>query len=405
MKSDTSSCIFVAGCGEELVGTPVLEGAFSWSFVGNMITSRFCKTSQEKAVMILWQLLLIVFLGGSLQQGIRAEEYKDLPTVLNEIREFRATHGYPPTLADYRSYLGMIDIKSFNAHTAPTILHEVLKQQSPHFSLSDISKIIRAKQESLRDYIVQYDVDIESRKDETRQVYGTTVPPSMVSKFATKKNRFFLDRQHVGEERRDRWTYNGEVIIHIPTMSDAANQGGILPVTNLEIFNHPWMPLTMSGLSDTNAFGNPNYSVDLALFLEGKLLILPEGGEIRASPYVFEKIKTIDGHSCVVISCGNTTKYLDVDRDFSLIQSEFFRAVISDSPQGQILTAEFLASRTRFYDLKDFGNGIWLPSKIEAEYFNESGETIRIDRVTVRSIEINQGIDALFSLILFLMIL
>jgi len=345
-------------------------------------------------VGVLSQPLLCVAFFCFLQLCLSAaevERYNDLQEVLRDIREHRNSHSTPPTMADVFSYYGSLDKKIIESATFDAIFEAVLLQQKPDVTLSDIIKIVRAKRDSLRDYIVRYEVTTNSRAGDTN------LPEPMLYKFASKKDRFLFEMPGVGSgQSRDIFSYDGNNLILVREFGDIPTQGSVTPAEFLAPFFQQRMPLVVSGLFDSNACGSPDRYYDLVLFLEGDLVNLPDGTKLNFPPHVFEKIEVIGGHRCIAVSNYRTTKYFDIERDFSLISSEYFTHTISDLPQGRMFAGRALYSRTKLYDLKDYGNGMWLPSRVEIEIFEDNGKMKQLDKIFVKSFEINKGIDDAF---------
>ncbi|GHT16039.1 hypothetical protein FACS1894170_13480 [Planctomycetales bacterium] len=200
-----------------------------------------------------------------------------------------------------------------------------------------------------------------------------------------------------GKVIQDRWSYDGEKIINLRTIPALPAQGGFSSADNLSRFSNPWIPVVLAGLFDSKSCNVPAPLLDIVMYLDGDLgqgtLTGPDGKKIDTSPPTFEKIEILDGRECIAVSDTVHSKYFDIGRDFSLVQSDTFDLVTSDLPQGRVLTGRTLSSRMKFFDMKNYGNGIWMPSRIETSYFDNKGGVIRQDKITVTSLNINKGIE------------
>jgi hypothetical protein len=125
---------------------------------------------------------------------------------------------------------------------------------------------------------------------------------------------------------------------------------------------------------------------------------------LRRSPKLSVKSEEVDGVECLTLATmtpaktPNTIVYLDPARDFAVLGVETF-----------IYTRGEEGGKTELYyrwmceDLVNFGNGIWLPTKIVQEYYRtgprRASESPRARRVTtVERLAVNKGVeDKLFT--------
>jgi hypothetical protein len=329
------------------------------------------------------------------------EVFLDWDALFKNIKEFKAIHGYPPTQADCFLLLKRLNEKNIDNSTMAKIVNEVKQQQRPLVSNIDILKIYHTKRNSLHDYIVKYHV----RRIPKNIHDGETATISEFDcEFVFKKNKKILDvirKTSADENSHEKVSYDGEKMISLREFGSAAPQASIDFPDKLGIFFHPWMPLVVSGLFDTRTCF-PHSGYDVVMFLEGDILdgnvfIDDSGNEIsRVPPNIFEKIEDIDGHQCISVSSYNDTWYFDINRDFSILRCESFDSILSDRNDNAVLIGRRLSTRRTLCDLYDYGNGIWLPSKIISEYFDDKEKLTSEDIVTVSSIRINQGIDDAF---------
>jgi hypothetical protein len=338
-------------------------------------------------------LLFLILLSSISQADDLHDNSVTINSILEEIHEFRKVHGFPPTMADYFIYLERLPKNTIDENTSKKIIPEILNQQQPRISTPELLKVFRAKRESIRDYSLQYSVLINyfdsknnlSRKEES------------VCEYSACKNKLLLDKtEDISTGRvRFRKAYDGEFIYTLRTSNSIPPQAGISLPDSLGTFFHPWMPLTLAGIFDTKKCDFAHADYDIVMFLEGDVFDghLIDGIKLLAPPNVFEKFEKIEGHECLVVSALMESKYFVLDRDFSLIRTDRFRPITSNSSNGLILTGRALSSKTILHNLHDYGNGIWLPDRIVIDYFDNKGMLSRQDTVTVSSVKINKGID------------
>ncbi|MDO5552382.1 MAG: hypothetical protein Q4G68_01350 [Planctomycetia bacterium] len=326
---------------------------------------------------------------------LRGEENVILPAD-QWVRDYFNRHHVHPTLNDSYEFLNNIPVEQIKENTCAEYNIAVMSSQNPVQSLADIMKIITAKRQSIKDFIIKYKVDVTLFLDKDKW-YG---PKQWDREYAWKNNMFLFDHLYYenGQKQQSRRAFDGEKGIELRSNDLAPVQGGFSDLNNLEVFFDPWMPLVLSGLFDTTACDSPMEYYDLVLFFNGPELTLPDGTRFNPKPCLFEKKETINGSKCIVAGNANTTKYFDINKDYSLVQFESYHVKLTQSSDGNIRTGRTLQSKTVLSDLKNYGNGIWLPQKTTATYYDLHGNVKRQDSVTVQSVVINSGIpDSYFS--------
>jgi hypothetical protein len=105
-----------------------------------------------------------------------------------------------------------------------------------------------------------------------------------------------------------------------------------------------------------------------------------------------EDLVAVDGIDCILISNGNSI-YLDPSKDYSVVKIEDFRVVID--PNGE--EREIPLETVTMSDHVDYGNGIWVPHKIDVTYsFGDDSDGRVI--IEVKNVEVNKKIgDELFT--------
>ncbi|MDO5553597.1 MAG: hypothetical protein Q4G68_07525 [Planctomycetia bacterium] len=320
---------------------------------------------------------------------------KTVDEVLQMIREYKSHFGYPPTFNDYEVFMKCLSPDAIEDNTVSLIHNEILKQQHPKITVSEIEEIIKTKRSSVKNFRVRYNIVTQEEKNHLNK------QQSSQCEFAFKDDMYYLDVNIRSLNSRDKISYDGHILRRLRQMGNLPNQGEIRQGDDLSVFYDPWMPLTLAGLFDTQSCGVPNYMNDLMLFLHGQPITLPDGTQIRTTPYVFEKMENVGGHDCISVSGGTDCKYLAIDCDYSLVQWEEYATEGTKLPNGQMVPERILRTRGTVQELIDYGNGIWLPQQITIHNFSKTGQVEQTISIKTVSASVNDEIDtALFRDIL-----
>jgi hypothetical protein len=104
---------------------------------------------------------------------------------------------------------------------------------------------------------------------------------------------------------------------------------------------------------------------------------------------VFEGSFDSDGVNCLLVATQSQRTWLDPARDFCVVRFEQY----SFRKQQAILNGS-----QKFHDFVDYGNGIWLPNRIQRDFFNrETGQSSFSSTISINEIKVNKGLgDDLF---------
>ena len=144
-------------------------------------------------------------------------------------------------------------------------------------------------------------------------------------------------------------------------------------------------PLFQCMLEDTNAFGSKHWGLDICNYVESFPLAC-----------VFEKTEILDGHHCIVLADLYTKIYLDIDKDYSLYALLDYQVADNNEENPDTTFSRRLDSSRVLHNLKDYGNGIWLPEWVETKTFNLDGSVNSENRITYEEIRLNSGLKASF---------
>ena len=115
-----------------------------------------------------------------------------------------------------------------------------------------------------------------------------------------------------------------------------------------------------------------------------------------AAQIVFEKPETLNGHVCLVVGNFNTKLYLDAEKDYSVYSVETYQPAFPGGPT--IGPGRCMSQKVILHGLKDYGNGVWLPSSVESIMFNPDGTVKNQENTVYDEIKVNSGLeDSLFT--------
>jgi hypothetical protein len=135
--------------------------------------------------------------------------------------------------------------------------------------------------------------------------------------------------------------------------------------------------------TELTAFPSP--PADLAQFVDARQM------------EVFEATEKIDGRDCLLIANHTSEIYLDIDRNFALVRLDAYTLDIGQAKNGlPPIEGRWLSGRKVHSGFRDYGNGIWLPTRMELIHYDEDGKTSGEDITTVQKMEINPDLDDAF---------
>jgi hypothetical protein len=299
---------------------------------------------QHYIFFILVGFVTCLFYLQPITQGKDINERETFRNIMNEVEIFSEVHGYPPTMNDCFSFLQKIKQDEIDNSTFGIIYKIVLQQQQPIITTRDLLKIFITKRDSLHSYIVKYKTEIV--------VFGQNgvVQSSQLKscEFAKSKDKFLIDVEDLSSSKKIRYrrSYDGNKLINLRTSEHDIIQAGIASANTLGHFFDPYMPLVRTGFFDTKSCGISHAGYDMAIFLKGDFF----NGKKFSPPHVFEKIEIIDGQKCLAVSNNNRSVFFDIEKDYSVLQYEKYRSIVSNSMNGPVLIGRYLVSRTKLYD-------------------------------------------------------
>jgi hypothetical protein len=204
--------------------------------------------------------------------------------------------------------------------------------------------------------------------------------------FVQSGQKLLVDTQKENGESNEILTFDGEKTTSVRNIQSPYPSVGISNSISRSMFFQPFSPVAMAMLLDVEQYGMLNDNFDLLLFLKNT------GG------WVYEKTEIVDGVECIILAHLTRQIYLDINRDFSVIQDNFYSTIFEYPSDGVRIMDRFLSSQKKLSNLKNFGNAIWLPQQTEYTYFDKSGKIIERRFIELVSAEINKDIpDTLFT--------
>jgi hypothetical protein len=280
-----------------------------------------------------------------LQKIIDAINSPRLNEVVKEIENFRKTNNIA---MDHESYLALIKEKKLEGIALYPAGMTWVKSQKSNVSKELLKELYKAKIESVSTFYCEY-------KSTTKEK----------DKVSYNKNRFAIDGRKVFSE-----TYEGNI-------ADRLN------LTKRNAFDGNCWRNTQCFLDDSNQYAGEisKNSGERSIYgetdvLKYTLLRKSPEGLIGVSAYdilkyldqneavVQEKPVTDEGVKCLLLYDGNIEIYLDPERDYTVKKVLQYRPLFDE--QGVLDKRELLYKRVHS-DFINYGNGIWIPKKIEEQ--------------------------------------
>jgi hypothetical protein len=314
---------------------------------------------------ILKTIVIVLFLS---QYTLVLAQGSSEADILSEIRNFRDLHGYPANDNDLFAFLSQLDKEKITNELIKEMITEIRKQQRISITKNDILSIIKSKRESVKNFMCQYEVDIENYKSPS--VLSSKITNSYL--FSFNHGKFSLEDKKENIKR----TFDGENLLSLHR-SNTVPEVGISALKNRSWFFQPWSPLASAMLLDTKSIDFDHEYYDIVLFLDQPGII------------VYEKKEMVDGIECMIIASMSQRLYLDPKRDFTIVKKEHFRQQITRVDGKPILIERFLDTVSHLSSLRDFGNSIWLPSEVLNEYYDKDKNIYCREKIVSPIIEIN----------------
>jgi hypothetical protein len=315
-----------------------------------------------------------------------------------------------PNDEDYFQVCSFSDTCFLSPSERLKIWKKIISLQKSTISRADLLSIFRAKRNSLNDVKITYSEKTLNCRNIAQQIehqYAYT--------FAFAPDRLFLDRN--GDDFEHVITsYDGKVVRTVTEHNSDLPNADVMNTSSLRLrivhplinmpffaarFYHLNMPLFPAMLfNPARCDASWQFNFDLESFLEAE------------KTHVLDRDIQLNGKKCIVVLDLSTKIYLDPEKDFSVIRFEKYahNAVptqLQSTPiplssllgQDVRITGRKLIYRSDLTDLKNYGNGIWIPSKIENTIFNTTfneQNVVEQSVVTIEDVRVNEGIPQTF---------
>jgi hypothetical protein len=258
---------------------------------------------------------------------------------------------------------------------AKLFIYAVCKQKTS-IGQNELQILLSNKRNSIHDIKISYSVLIDNPPNS--ELAGRL---SLSYVFASLGQNLYFEK--IGKSRAEDYecsiiSYDGNVLRFINNPNEAEPNGTISKRNTLKYFFQPQMPLYFLGLFDASRCdASLDYSQDYYQFLH------TQGG-----CFVIEDQEIANGQNCIVVIDGLKRYFLDPQKDYSIVKFEQFD-YIYDSSEHVIGRKKIQLSN--YLDYIDYGNSIWIPSKIETIYYS-NGSVIGNTIVDIKEVKINSGI-------------
>jgi hypothetical protein len=328
----------------------------------------------NKIIIIFWALVVttMAFMNISNAQNMELsdDEYKQI------ILDFEKKDS-PPNDIDFFSILSQIGNERLYKKTVLDLYQEIKKRQNSSITKEQLLKIVKSKQESLTSFMCKYQY-IQERANviEKEQVEYEV---------AFQKNKYFIEVKPITTTKKRihfKKSYDGDKMINL-MLDKNFPQAQISQDTSLNLFGELSSPFIASMLLNTSAYHLKNTYYDFLLFLKDPQTL------------VYGKKEKIDDCECIVLSNLQHRIYLDPKRDYSVVRKESYSNLfkLSGIDKKPVLVGAKLEVQTKFHDIENYGNGIWLPQYIETNVKDKSGNITKKEFIKTQYIKINEKID------------
>ena len=300
------------------------------------------------------------------------------PEEFNKARDEIVNHGEPLTYDEFFEMTGKYDLTMLESSELWRLMAE---RQNPPISIDELKALYERKRDSIKTFYAVFRVENETvtfaLKGDDR-LYLEKEDKSVVNE---------NDATHVSAYR----TIHARNGFDHRLVSFCAEESGKkhstaqrIPLSNisaLQCYNRD-IPLVPARLVNAKqCFQNTDPFADMTEYLELRPVCL------------FEKPEMIDGHRCLLLAERDSKIYLDADRDYS-IYAVFHHGRLKESEWGGYIschTAEPTA-KTVLHGLKDYGGGVWLPSRVETVSYAEDGSVKSEKEIVYDKIKVNRRI-------------
>lgn len=306
------------------------------------------------------------------------------PEEFNKARDEIVNHAEPLTYDEFFEITGRHDLTMLESSELWRLMAE---RQNPPISIDELKTLYERKRDSIKTF---YAVFRDGDETVTFALKGS--------------DRLYLEKEDKSIVNEDDATpVSAYRTIHARNPSDhrvvsfyaeesgkkfsTAQRTPLSGFSALQCYN-PNIPLAPARLVNSKqCFQNTDSSSDMTKLLELHPVCL------------FGKPEMIDGHRCLLLAERDTKIYLDADRDYS-IYAVFHHGRLKESEWGGYMPSHTTepTSKKVLHGLKDYGDGVWLPSRVETVSYAEDGSVKSEKEIVYDKIKVNRRIrDSFFE--------
>jgi hypothetical protein len=303
----------------------------------------------------------------------------DFPHVLSELANFKVKHGFSPSDDDFFAIV-LKPGYDFTFQEIEKLWKIVVDQQKSVISVDQLVALYRSKKSSIKDVCAvfkttSYQVDPSTNESENFEiVYG----------YINKGDKYYLNTRMLGGHKEvipdKTQSYDGEICYSFLDISGSLPVVGIDHLSSMSIFFQSYSPLASSMLLNSKLFERQDTVHDIIAFLE------------TPGTAVFERTEVVDLQECIVVANWGTRVSLSPKHDFSVVQVIDYRHHFRESAEQPFLTARSVSERRVLHELKDYGNGVWLPNYVLVDFFFFFFQAIGKAAVRTSLLEVNNGV-------------
>ena len=299
----------------------------------------------------------------------------------NKARDEIVNHAEPLTYDEFFEITGRYDL-SMPESSELWIL--MIGRQNPPISIDELKTLYERKRDSIKTFYAVFrdgDKTLTFALKENDQLYLEEEDRSKVSDD---------DAAHVSTYRTIRAQNKSDyrqVFFYTLESGEERSSAQLMPRSDFSARQCcRWEnPLTISKI----ACPGDSMSQDMAKYLEE-----------RKDLYLFEKPEIIDGHRCLVLASQSEKLCLDADKDYC-VYAVFLHSRLEKSKWGGGYISRHTSEpteKTVLHGLKDYGGGIWLPSRAEIVSYADDGSVESEKEIVYDKIKINRRIrDSFFE--------
>ena len=296
------------------------------------------------------------------------------PEEFNRARDEIVNRTEPLTYDEYFEVIGKCELK----WAEPTLWNLMKGRQNPPISIDELKALYERKRDSIKTF---YAVFRDGDKTLTFALKGD--------------DQFYLEEEDQSKASNDDAAHESAYrTIRAQNKSDYRVISFYTLENGKERSNAQLMP--RSDFSATQCYRSENPLIMSKIACPGSSTSwdMPKYLEERKDLCLFEKPEIIDGHRCFVLADRDSKIYLDADKDYSVYAVfRHYRLEKQENRPGYVSRHTSEPTRkTILHGLKDYGGGVWLPSRAETVSYAEDGSIESEKEIVYDKIKINRRI-------------